>query len=127
MCNCKEEKNSRGMNKYAKKGCDEVLKVPRLHQIVRDARKVNSRVFWNNNANAEQDNHENNVPDTVEMAVNSVQSHHFATFTSREKNRWFLQTGFQKFYSFLTTVLFSSTFADEEECVAETNQENRPD
>jgi hypothetical protein len=27
----------------------------------------------------------------------------------------------------LTTVLFSSTFADEEECVAETNQENRPD
>jgi hypothetical protein len=84
-------------------------------------------VFWNNNANAEQDNHENNVPDTVEMAVNSVQSHHFATFTSREKNRWFLQTGFQKFYSFLTTVLFSSTFADEEECVAETNQENRPD
>jgi hypothetical protein len=68
MCNRKEEKNRRGMKKYAQKGCDEVLKVPRLHQIVRDARKVNSRVSRNNNANAEQDNHENNNPDTVEVA-----------------------------------------------------------
>jgi hypothetical protein len=100
MCNCKEEKNSRGMNKYAKKGCDEVLKVPRLHQIVRDARKVNSRVFWNNNANAEQDNHENNVPDTVEMAVNSVQSHHFATFTSRENLVGFFKQAFNNFTHF---------------------------
>jgi hypothetical protein len=84
-------------------------------------------VSRNNNANAEQDNHENNNPDTVEVAWKFCSITSFCHFYQSRKSRWFLQTGFQQFYSFLTTVLFSSTFADEEECVAETNQENKPD
>ncbi|KAK4024469.1 hypothetical protein OUZ56_009892 [Daphnia magna] len=52
-----------------KKGC-EVVKVARLQQLVRDARKVNSRVYRANNPNEDLNNDDDGiVPDTTLNAI----------------------------------------------------------